>query len=98
MITILYNTNADALSRFPVNPIQNSDYKIPSPSYDNNSYPQHSPITLDDLGLQLPTTPNLDSNELPLIDLHENFHENLTADDTSAEITGDNLEPTPLVV
>lgn len=85
------NSNADALSRFPVNPIQHEiNDSVPSTSEQNvqNSPPMFSPITLDDLDIQLPSIP-LGSNELPSIDLLEN-------DDALSEILNpENIEYSP---
>ncbi|CAF4830994.1 unnamed protein product [Pieris macdunnoughi] len=62
------NSNADALSRFPVNPIQNPfDHPIPSTSRQSQPF---SPITLEDLG-EIPLIP-IDSDSLPSVDLLDN--------------------------
>ncbi|CAK1595080.1 unnamed protein product [Parnassius mnemosyne] len=62
------NTNADALSRFPVNPIQHPESQV-----ENHSPPSFDHITPEELERQLPSIPNPDSNETPLIDLLEDL-------------------------
>ncbi|CAH3988163.1 unnamed protein product [Pieris brassicae] len=68
------NSNADALSRFPVNPIikdQTDSQRVIPSSSENDPLPL-SPLTIDDLGIQLPSTSNADSDSLANIDLLEN--------------------------
>ncbi|XP_037870373.1 uncharacterized protein LOC119629252 [Bombyx mori] len=71
------NSAADALSRYPVNPIipsESSDETLnpeplsPDENHDNLPF---SPITLEDLTVNLPAISDQDSNELPCIDLLE---------------------------
>nr|XP_049701809.1 uncharacterized protein LOC126055664 [Helicoverpa armigera] len=67
------NSNADALSRFPVNPVQDNEDPIPSTSRQDveELTPDFSPITLEDLDIQVPSVP-LDSDEIPSVDLLDN--------------------------
>ncbi|CAK1591326.1 unnamed protein product [Parnassius mnemosyne] len=67
------NTNADALSRFPVNPIQYPEPQAPNTQVENYSPPSFDHITPEELERQLPSIPNPDSNETPLIDLLEDI-------------------------
>ncbi|CAH4033558.1 unnamed protein product [Pieris brassicae] len=62
------NSNADALSRFPVNPIQSPNHDH-IPSTTGQSQPS-SPITLEYLG-EIPLIP-IDSDSLPSVDLLDN--------------------------
>ncbi|CAH3940990.1 unnamed protein product [Pieris brassicae] len=65
---------AAALSRFPVNPIikdQTDSQRVIPSSSENDPLP-FSPLTIDDLGIQLPSTSNAHSDSLSNIDLLEN--------------------------
>ncbi|CAH4033427.1 unnamed protein product [Pieris brassicae] len=62
------NSNADALSRFPVNPIHSPNHDH-IPSTTGQSQPS-SPITLEDLG-EIPLIP-IESDSLPSVDLLDN--------------------------
>jgi transposase InsO family protein len=86
------NSNADALSRYPVNPVlppidlpddDQTSGAAPSgvnPQSENNgnqnqltSDDDFSPLTLEDLDIRLPSSPlDIDSNDLPSIDLLDN--------------------------
>ncbi|CAK1600861.1 unnamed protein product [Parnassius mnemosyne] len=93
-----FNAAADALSRYPVNPVQPSDSDlIPSNSNKNedNSTPQFSPLTLDDLDIQLhPDSLDLD-DKLPSVDLLEN-DDSLPGIDDPPTPTTSNKSPDPI--
>ncbi|KAL4702883.1 hypothetical protein ACJJTC_005794 [Scirpophaga incertulas] len=63
---IFHLPNDQLTHTFPICPIQNPEQTPPSP---------YDPITLEDLGIQLPTTSDFDENNLPLTDLLENLDE-----------------------
>ncbi|XP_045456466.1 uncharacterized protein LOC123666419 [Melitaea cinxia] len=78
------NSNADALSRFPVHPLieksnpenKSSQNEIPTPndadlrsSMDDNPSLPFSPLTLEDLNIELPTNSDGENSNLPPIDL-----------------------------
>ncbi|CAK1596608.1 unnamed protein product [Parnassius mnemosyne] len=92
------NAATDALSRYPVNPVQPSDSgPIPSNSNQNedNSTPQFSRLTLDDLDIQLhPDSLDLDY-KLSSVDLLENDDSLPGIDDPPTPTTSDK-SPDPI--